>query len=95
MSSPSNAASPFWAGLLAVVQMVQGFMELEQGATWDLDKVSNLMPAGGHAIAVTGYNKDGLFFCVLGRAKLHAMGDVGTYLRRKLRSAEPTELAGR
>ncbi|MEE8659637.1 Peptidase-C39-2 domain-containing protein [Acetobacteraceae bacterium EV16G] len=56
----------FLGGIIGGVQMVQGFMELEPGDTWDLDKVSNHMPVGGHAIAVTGYNKDGLFFASWG-----------------------------
>lgn len=54
----------FLGGVLAGVQVPQGFLSLGLGETWDLDTLSGdaLRPAGGHAIALVGYNADGVFF---------------------------------
>ncbi|WP_215747014.1 hypothetical protein [Gluconobacter sp. P1C6_b] len=54
----------FLGGVLAGVQVPQGFLSLGLGETWDLDTLSGdaLKPAGGHAIALVGYNPDGVFF---------------------------------
>ncbi|GEM17840.1 C1 family peptidase [Gluconobacter oxydans] len=54
----------FLGGVLAGVQVPQGFLSLGLGETWDLDTLAGdaLKPAGGHAIALVGYNPDGVFF---------------------------------
>jgi len=54
----------FLGGVLAGVQVPRGFMSLGLGETWDLSKLSgdDLKPAGGHAIALTGYTPAGVFF---------------------------------
>ncbi|OAG73519.1 hypothetical protein A0J51_00987 [Gluconobacter japonicus] len=54
----------FLGGVLAGVQVPGGFLSLGLGETWDLDKLAEAdkSPKGGHAIALTGYNPDGVFF---------------------------------
>lgn len=54
----------FLGGVLAGVVVPHGFLSLPIGETWDLTMLSgpDLAPAGGHAIALVGYNADGVFF---------------------------------
>ncbi|MEW9274424.1 hypothetical protein [Gluconobacter oxydans] len=52
----------FLGGVLAGVQVPQGFLDLPLGEAWDWDAISDHTPAGGHAIALVGYNPDGVFF---------------------------------
>ena len=55
-------AIAYLGGVLAGVQVPNGFLSLALGETWDWDAISDHTPAGGHAIALVGYNPDGLFF---------------------------------
>ncbi|KXV12549.1 C1 family peptidase [Gluconobacter oxydans] len=66
---PTDTASikrgiAFLGGVLAGVIVPQGFLSLPIGGTWDLSTLSgpDLTPAGGHAIALVGYNLEGVFF---------------------------------
>ncbi|GBR56553.1 C1 family peptidase [Gluconobacter sphaericus] len=66
---PTDTASikrgiAFLGGVLAGVIVPQGFLSLPIGGTWDLSTLSgpDLTPAGGHAIALVGYNPEGVFF---------------------------------
>lgn len=54
----------YLGGVLAGVQVPRGFLSLGLGETWDLDKLKSedLQYEGGHAIALTGYTPDGVFF---------------------------------
>ncbi|GBR30081.1 hypothetical protein NKW55_11835 [Gluconobacter kondonii] len=52
----------YLGGVLAGVQVPQGFMDLPLGTTWDWNAISNKTPVGGHAIALVGYDPKGLFF---------------------------------
>ena len=71
--NPSNVAAikraiAYLGGVMAGVQVPKGFMALGLGETWDITKLSgeDLDPIGGHAIALTGYNPSGIFFCTWG-----------------------------
>ena len=55
-------AIAYLGGVLAGVQVPQGFLDLGLGETWDWDAISDHAPAGGHAIALVGYNPEGVFF---------------------------------
>jgi len=52
----------FLGGVLAGVVVPNGFMSLGLGEDWDLTKITDLSPAGGHAIWICGYNVLGVFF---------------------------------
>lgn len=59
----------YLGGVLAGVQVPEGFMNLGLGETWDITKISgtDLDPVGGHAIALTGFNPSGVFFSTWGQ----------------------------
>lgn len=52
----------YLGGVLAGVQVPRGFMSLPLGTDWDWDAVQDHVFVGGHAIALTGYTLDGVFF---------------------------------
>ena len=52
----------YLGGVLAGVQVPRGFMNLPAGTDWDWDAVQDHAFIGGHAIALTGYIPEGVFF---------------------------------
>jgi len=55
-------AIAYLGGVMAGVMVPHGFLELPLGSTWDISATNDLQPAGGHAVALVGYNHDGVFF---------------------------------
>lgn len=52
----------FLGGALVGVQVPNGFLSLPRGATWDWGAIADHTPAGGHAIAIGGYDAAGIWF---------------------------------
>lgn len=52
----------YLGGVLAGVQVPRGFLDLPLGAKWDWDAIQDHAYVGGHAIALTGYTAQGVFF---------------------------------